>query len=271
MTAGPDHKSKHVPSPRHTLEEVLQSLQDLLRNDLHETAEPSASPFTPAAVQDELPAAAPSTAEVISQLEGSLRDLEPPASSTSSRQPPDAPTGAVTIRHTEPAPQRATRKAGTDARQQQLPFADPANRVAGGPNPAGADAPRKSLRTDTPATGGDTDASAAATAPGRHSGSGPAAEAAASWDDIPVLRNAINITDIDLPAAAADRPAPATQASLPALDARRIAATAAARFELELRRSGERTLGTAMVARLAKILEEVLAQARSNMDNDSRR
>ena len=40
-----DHKPKHKPSEKHTLDEVLKSLQDLIRNDLI-AADAPASGFT---------------------------------------------------------------------------------------------------------------------------------------------------------------------------------------------------------------------------------
>ncbi|OGI51024.1 MAG: hypothetical protein A3E57_08235 [Candidatus Muproteobacteria bacterium RIFCSPHIGHO2_12_FULL_60_33] len=46
----PDPKYKHKPSEKHTLEEVLKSLQDLIRNDLVEGAADTAKPESPPAV-----------------------------------------------------------------------------------------------------------------------------------------------------------------------------------------------------------------------------
>lgn len=69
-----DEKPKHKPSERHTLEEVLKSLQDLIRNDLLENAPPAKPP--PAAASGTPPAhAEPSGPVDIHSVMQSLREL----------------------------------------------------------------------------------------------------------------------------------------------------------------------------------------------------
>ncbi len=97
-----------------------------------------------------------------------------------------------------------------------------------------------------------------------------------SWDDIPVLENAIDLafeTEIPVPAveAAHDKTEPKAEPGLPASAAHRLAIQAAARLNLELRKSGKRGLNTAIVTRLAQILEETLAQGTANMENRPRK
>jgi hypothetical protein len=57
MTTYDPSKYKHKPSPKHTLEEVLKSLQDLIRNDLLDAKPPAAKP-EPALVSDDAAVAA---------------------------------------------------------------------------------------------------------------------------------------------------------------------------------------------------------------------
>ncbi len=59
----PDPKYKHKPSEKHTLEEVLKSLQDLIRNDLDEGASGTAKPESPPAVSRQHEGATEETAE----------------------------------------------------------------------------------------------------------------------------------------------------------------------------------------------------------------
>ena len=321
MANGSADKPKHTPSSRHTLEEVLHSLQDLLRNELQ-----AAEGKPPAPARDEKPPQLPTAADVISQLQSSLADLMPsgqvagtqdvPAGITkdsgvelstalapygadpSSDAAPDGPAGADPIRPGEGPEQTG----GDEAIQQQLPFAElpalqsPPVRATQQLEPDHRDMPD----THVPAVSGsvgEADRSSETTGllqgpageePPKQSATGQggssdqglepsaATTAAENWDDIPVLQNAIDLTpetgapEIPAPAASgpkAGKPQRTTAAKPPGFDNHRIAVLATARLDLELRRSGGQPLDTTTVARLAQILEEVLAQAAANMDN----
>ncbi len=318
MTNGSTDKPKHIPSSRHTLEEVLHSLQDLLRNELQ-----AAGGKPPAPARDERPPQLPTPADVISQLQGSLADLMP---SGQAAGPQDVPVGITEDSGVElgtarapygPDPSSAAAPAGADpirpaagpertgvgkAIQQQLPFADlpvlqsapaggsrqlePEHRdmpdargpaVAGSVGEAGRSGETPGL-LQVPA--GEEPPTESATGEGGSSDQGlepsAATTAAEDWDDIPVLQNAIDLVpetgapEIPAPAASgpeAGKPQRTTAAKPPGFDNHRIAVLATARLDLELRRSGGQPLDTTTVARLAQILEEVLAQAAANMDN----
>lgn len=97
------------------------------------------------------------------------------------------------------------------------------------------------------------------------------------WDDIPVLENAIDLATTAAPRpAAADTPSPPESAArdaktdasaVPVIDAHKLAILAAARLNMELKKSGKRALSTTVIARLAKILEETLARGAPNVEN----
>jgi hypothetical protein len=79
------------------------------------------------------------------------------------------------------------------------------------------------------------------------------------WDDIPVLEDAVHIPDTPTPGGG--------HALLPPDQARRVAIQVAARLNVELRRSGKRALASDVITRLARLLQETLAQAAPNVDN----
>ncbi len=283
MTDGPADKTKHTPSPRHTLEEVLHSLQDLLRNDLQGMA----AQADPAAVHaDKLPDL-PTPVDVITQLEGSLAALESAEHDTQyvphedtaltlkdlAQPPPMAPENLPPTSAPRPGGKALTnrdpdRHFASEAIQQQLSFSDPATSIAEKmPIVQVPDMPKSF-------TAGDRNDYRQSRELQPHT------SVEACWDDIPVLENAIDLVpgSSSTPAhasmstvsePASREPVPPPPATLPSADAHRIAILAAARLDLELRKSGERSLDTAVVARLAQILEEMLAQGTAIMDNIS--
>ena len=351
MTDGPADKPKHTPSSRHTLEEVLQSLQDLLRNELQEGARQHAPPAAePPAHDGKLPAS-PTPTDMIAHLEGSLAALGsseqntaqgtaaprpgPPASgpreggsrsadithSTRLQEPhidaasrpgiardaQPAPAGlgqsaAAAIENTArtivpqsgggPANQRPDRHFAGEASQQELPFTDAVPAVSREapdmPGPSDRIAVRQTEGPDTSAESGagrppaaDSGIPAGFTAGSWHDSGRESAHAPATvevyWDDIPVLQNAVDPVPGGgsaeaqrqaPPVPTPDEPQPPPAAILPSAHAHRIAVLAAARLDLELRRSGARSLDSSVVARLAQILEEMLAQGAANMDNN---
>ncbi|MHB8347006.1 MAG: hypothetical protein ACYDHM_07375 [Acidiferrobacterales bacterium] len=303
MTDRPAEKPKHTPSSRRTLDEVLHSLQDLLRNELHDSTARLAPPASGTPLPEEKLAVAPTPTDMIAQLEGSLAALEPAgrdaANGTATRNGPPASD------HCEDRPDRNFQ---SEVTQHELPFADPATPASD----TGA-GPRTAARMDTfrPATPGPVDpvvyrtdstdianesvagnqhalAGAGTTTRSVHSGWHDAsrdprlapATVEVSWDDIPVLENAVELAptngsdtaQLQLPAttgSAPREPRPPPAAALPQAHAHRIAVLAVARLDLERRKSGEPPLDSTLVARLAQILEEMLVQDPANMENDS--
>ena len=339
MTNGPADKPKHTPSSRHTLEEVLQSLQDLLRNELQEGARQHAPPAAePPAHDGKLPAS-PTPTDMIAHLEGSLAALgssgqdaahgiaasgphddgRRSADGTSNaklREPHiDAASRSGIARDAQPAPggpgrpaaaamenaarggvpakQRPDRRFGGEASQHELPFTDAVPAVSretpDTPGPSDRIAVRPTQGSDTSGGSGaehpppaDSGIPAGFTAGSWHESGQEPAHASATvevyWDDIPVLQNAVNLVpeggsaEARRQAASAptpDEPQPPPATTLPSAHAHRIAVLAAARLDLELRKSGARSLDSSVVARLAQILEEMLAQGAANMDNNS--
>ncbi len=74
-------KPQHTPSAKLALDDVLKSLQDLIRNDLTDgasNATADASALTPAALESDLGKPRPSTQEMIQELEAGLAELSLP-------------------------------------------------------------------------------------------------------------------------------------------------------------------------------------------------
>ncbi len=265
MTSGPADKPKHAPSPRHTLEEVLHSLHDLLRNEL-QTAGDKPAPTAAAAAA----AQPPTPADVIAQLQGSLEALAPYDSKTETSTTGAGQAirpGGRTVTHGRP-----DHKSADGTLQRQLPFADPS---APSPTPAAKTAdqttPDDFVLTPFGDTGNSrTDGNTADLEPET---ARPRREEP-QWDDIPVLQNVV-----DPGPKAASRKKKATRPGKPprspgstaaTIDTHRVAVLVAARLDLELRRLGALPMDTGAVTRLAQILDEVLAQAVANMDNTFR-
>ena len=120
--AGPADKSKHAPSVKHTLDEVLRSLQDLVRNELHDASANPAAPAPPASPADM--AAAPTADEMIARLEASLAELQSagtthrdarPAASASSANPLAEGVAAPGAGHGGESPSASEDKQSTPA------------------------------------------------------------------------------------------------------------------------------------------------------------
>jgi hypothetical protein len=92
-------------------------------------------------------------------------------------------------------------------------------------------------------------------------------EISIEWDDIPVLNEAVELPAAAKPAPALAVPAAPPPVEIPASAARKLAIQVAARLNVEMRRSGKRGLSSDVITRLARILEEALAQAASNSEN----
>src|SRR3989338_6795983 len=70
-----DHKPKHKPSEKHTLDEVLKSLQDLIRNDLIAADAPAAGGYENRPAPPTAGAAVPRDAGDLDAVLQSLKDL----------------------------------------------------------------------------------------------------------------------------------------------------------------------------------------------------
>ncbi len=125
-----------------------------------------------------------------------------------------------------------------------------------------------SMTTDGPDELPDLDHSAVpATVPAKHTAlsvvdddTGPS--------DIPLLEDAIDL-DEHIELATPKPPAPATPTAPRPTggDPRRLAIQLAARLNVDLRREGKPVLGSDVIAKLARLLEESLAKGASNMEN----
>ncbi len=133
--------------------------------------------------------------------------------------------------------------------QSELPLTDPIS------SPPYADLPRPSAEINA-ARISPTTSSPAATAvvtPDAH-------PSTANWDNIPLLQDVIDAVE-----SPADSRTPAPNPS--AEQARRMAIQVAARLNVELRRSGKHALSSDILTRLARVLQETLAQSPPNVDN----
>lgn len=245
----------HKPSRKVALNEVLQSLQDLVHNEL---SVPDKTAPTP---------------------QGS----EAPAEHVSHRQPDSSADKPLTpsARKTESRPTRTARSPVTPepspevippgGLQQELPYLDPVETV--NPTPAtptpdiAPPAPTKHPEPP-PASAVEFETGASELAPleplpedrePAPIGVTTAAEAG-DLSEIPVLEDIIDFNDEPEPRAD-------TPAVPPAADARRLAIQVAARLNVELRKAGKPSLNSEVITRLARLLEEALAKAGANMEN----
>lgn len=255
----------HKPSRKVALNEVLQSLQDLVHNEL------SLPDKTSHALQD---SAAPAKRESGHRAEAigpgttvapPARDNEPPPARKS--EPRTArPARSSTPPASEPSPPVIP----PGGLQQELPYLDPVETAVPTPmapapeaEPPPTEPPEPVL---TPAVEFETEASELAPLePLRedHEPAPPTVTTAAEEGDlseIPVLEDIIDFNDEPEPRAEA----PAVP---PAADARRLAIQVAARLNVELRKAGKPSLSSDVITRLARLLEEALAKAGTNMEN----
>jgi hypothetical protein len=98
------------------------------------------------------------------------------------------------------------------------------------------------------------------------------------WDDIPVLNEAVELTEDTDTGEAGHETDPGdilatmefvpSAANLPPADAaHRLAIQVAARLNVELRKSGQGGLSSDIITRLARLLQEALAKGAPNMEN----
>lgn len=293
----PGEKPKHKPSQKHTLDEVLRSLQDMIRHELagvparHTTDAPRVSRAESQDIHDDLEKALET---LKSNLEGSLLraggsmpfesldSLLPmlgaaTGAAAPAEPPPYTPRKELPGLRSDHAPPAAAHVPNTAMRKEQrdLPFLDAVV-------PTGAAVPAP-LRHDEPSPSrpGLADTPARAAGERQPASDEPlvgatlsdaeaiAREEALLADSIPVLTDAVVFPDL-AGEIAAEAPAQ-IEAPLPSPDrARDIAIQVAARLNIEMRKSGRRGLNTPAIIRLAQLLRDALAQAQPNMDNSDR-
>jgi hypothetical protein len=252
-----DLAEAHKPSRKVALNEVLRSLQDLVNNEL------ATPPKTPVAEENHAPAA---EAGVLPAAEPVV---EPEV--TFPEQPPP------------PEPQAPLAEVPPEGLQQELPLAPeppPPPPVAEPVVPAEPIAPVEPgaaplpelptpLQSEAPAEHSPPEAEAGtetpplAALPAHDLAPAPGEPAAADVSDlgeIPLLEDIIEFHE-----ESESRTAPAARP--PASEGRRLAIQVAARLNVELRKAGKPGLGSEVITRLARLLEEALAKAGTNMEN----
>jgi hypothetical protein len=298
--APPEHK----PSRKVALEEVLRSLQDLVSNELAtEPAKPSSEAETattrskktssvekqsvvPATISTELPPVIPPKAlELTAEPAPNALDHQlpaQPATTVSSvvdelpdlgAEPPTTPAPAATPESKVPA----------EGLQQELPYledipsAPSANLPA--PSPEAAEFQLAGLALENLPLGelalGEVKSDIIAEsrtptdlAPASMIAATPAAVEEINWDDIPVLEEAVDLTEENDAEGAAPGAGASPSSTLPPADtARRLAIQVAARLNVELRKSGQTGLSSDIITRLARLLQEALAKGVANMEN----
>ena len=296
----PSDKPKHKPSQKHTLDEVLRSLQDMIRHELA-----GASSKKPAG--DNTTAVTPGV-NIHTDLEKALdalkSDLEdsllhtgrpPPFESLESLlpvlgAPPDSGTrfkpqqdgrgsGAAVLMDPPPYTPRKelptlrtdrTPNAPARVNQRDLPYLDDITPAGGVPSPPREHPPSP---TRPGLTGAPTTSDIASPPDSLVSAAASDAEAIAQEeallaDSIPVLTDAVVFPDVSGETDNAE--ALQIEVPLPSPDrARDIAIRVAATLNIEMRKSGRRGLSTPVIIRLAQLLRGALAQAQSNVDNSS--
>lgn len=295
-----DQRPKHKPSPKHTLDEVLKSLQDLIRNNLvdAETASehppPGASRAGRAAARAKTAATTPASSRLAStntsppatvgKILDSLRDLI-------THELGDADTAAsVTHPATTPAPKptnpaaRAASAKKTKLATVKTPDAPTRTKPQSRPLAAKADSglPIEAQKPATPAfakTQTQTNRiprGGLQTAFPFSSKSAEAARAAAA-DETDELEEIVaapppdsaNWDDIPVLEEIAAHPDEEMKpAAVPAPGrAREIAVKVVAKLNIELRKCGERALDPRTIDRLQSVLREALEAEGANVDN----
>ena len=241
--APPEHK----PSQKVALAEVMRSLQDLVSNEL--AVETTPQPSEAAAPKkrrrsDQKPAAArtddaPAIVDTAEEIESITLESLP----ESATEIPAAPEAL--------APEAPTVPAG--GLQQDLPYLDS---LTPAPPEILPESPPQPATTELPGTIPE-----------------PLPETTLSlseenWDDIPVLEETVDLTEYIEADVAEPGKATSPATTLPPSGAgRRLAIQVAARLNVELRKSGQPGLNSAIITKLAKMLEEALAKGAANMEN----
>lgn len=291
----PDDKLKHKPNEKHTLDEVLKSLQDLIRNEVVGVA-------TVAPSETKIPSSpvAPTSADIgpaLDTLDHFIRhELAEPAVSAAPDAAPDDQAHEEFIdietidprsesrADAEPAPDvemielTAVEEApgSADPTQSTLDFSPRAGFESSDQNVASS---MQSVEFETPSTSADPEESAihfddvstrdAPTAPISDNAIDPALHASAEPEfeapdaamsvattDIPVLQDII----APAPTESIVAPTMAVESSI----TRDIAIKVIAQLNMELRRAGERPLAARMIDRMQRLLHEALEKTKDN-------
>jgi len=288
--APPEHK----PSRKVALEEVMRTLQDLVSNELaiepeKPTGEATAAKTKKAAPAEKQPAA-------LSAFSADMLPAAPPiAVEPESIAPEGLPGNLAKPLHTpaEPPP-TASSAVPPGGLQQELPYFEPIpaapSELRPTPTPEAAQPDVSSLLPEAlPSDAAAADIAADNSVP---MDTAPASltEAPAEpaevmalaeeikWDDIPVLHEAVELTEDTDTGEAGHETDPGdiiaamefvpSAANLPPADAaHRLAIQVAARLNVELRKSGQGGLSSDIITRLARLLQEALAKGAPNMEN----
>jgi len=289
--APPEHK----PSRKVALEEVMRTLQDLVSNELATEPEKSPGEAPATAAKTKKAALAEKTPSAHSAFSADMLPAVPPmAAEPESVAPEGLPDNLAKPLHTpaEPPP-TANSSVPPGGLQQELPYLEPIPAAPSEllPSPT-QEATQPDVSSHLPeALPSDAAADIAAdnsvpmdTAPATLNEApaepteiiAPAEEI--KWDDIPVLHEAVELTeDTDTGGAGhetnpddilAEMEFVPSAANLPPADAaHRLAIQVAARLNVELRKSGQGGLSSDIITRLARLLQEALAKGAPNMEN----
>ncbi len=288
--APPEHK----PSRKVALEEVMRTLQDLVSNELATAPEKSPGEATAAKTKR----AAPAEKQPAARSAFSA-DMQPAAPPIVAEPEPVAPEGLpgdlVKPLHppTEPPPP-ASSAVPPGGLQQELPYLEPIpaapSELLPSPTPEVAQPDVSSLLPEAlPSDAAAADIAADKSVPMDTAPASlteaPAAPAEVmapaeeiKWDDIPVLHEAVELTEDTESGEAGHETDPGdmiatmeyvqSAANLPPADAaHRLAIQVAARLNVELRKSGQGGLSSDIITRLARLLKEALAKGAPNMEN----
>jgi hypothetical protein len=287
--APPEHK----PSRKVALEEVMRSLQDLVSNELAtgpakpsgnadtatvltKTTEPAEKPavtrsaYTANMQPTVPPVATEPTAEPEPITADQLPPTQPPATAPDViDELPDLGAEPLTALAQPPSPTEIEIPA--EGLQQELPYLEDIPPAPSANPPAATPAAEElqmaglTLEELPPVALPHTEVKADSIA----DNNAPASTAAEiSWDDFPVLEEAVELTEETDTDAATHGMGTALAETLPPADtARRLAIQVAARLNVELRKSGQAGLSSDIITRLARLLQEALAKGAANMEN----
>lgn len=230
-------KAKHQPSPKHTLDEVLKTLQDLVHNELAEEGAGAAKRTRRRTKSDRDSDAADSP--------------ETNADDTETHNPAESEPQATSTDFETQAQSRATDAAALASLESLLQEFSP-----------------ESL-SPTPQTEPDTEAEstpepeAVEPPPSKRGGkkkkTAPPEQTTIHWDDVPVLNEVVA-----LPRGASvgidDAPLP------PPEKAREIAVRVIAKLNIELRKAGNAPLDPVIIDRLEQVLREMLVAVQPKPD-----
>lgn len=244
-------KRKPIPSPKHTLDDVLKALQDLVRNELaDENADRGRPPRTGPRARDDFDDDA-QTPSRTSMSPSPKPSLDTAAAQTTVAAQADTDVAFAAVDSPAPAANDAADADGDDATH------------AGGDADGADNATPAGLGDELSALFADDamDAKAEITGSGEHSTTAPpknidgahedaidaarngAEQTSINWDDIPVLSEVV-----DLP----------VQTTPAAPNARTVAVRVVARLNIELRKAGTEPLDPAIIDRLEQLLREAL-------------